>query len=111
MLWIVEIVLDILQLIPQFNVFTLIVSILFVWFYFYVWKSMSYIGTAFGIVFKSLGIILILVVMVSPQVLAKAQGIEVPPSFYVVYYILSGLVMLYYFISLFFFVKAFKNFK
>ena len=41
-----------------FSVLNVILGILFIWFYFFMWKSMSHVAAAFGIVFKVIAIIL-----------------------------------------------------
>ena len=73
--WIIECILDILNCIFNFGIFTLILSILWIWFYFFLWKSMSYVAAAFAIVFKCFSIILMIIAILGSLALAGIASI------------------------------------
>jgi hypothetical protein len=56
-LWGIDIALLIVGQVLAFSILTLIINLVLLFFYFWNWKTLNVVGTAFGIVFKTLGLI------------------------------------------------------
>ena len=69
-LWFIDIGLLAVSQIFNFNVLGLVIGVLLLWLYYYIWKSMNPCATIIGIVFKMIGLLLNILLILMITVLA-----------------------------------------
>ena len=127
--WGIDIALLIVGIILSgFNIATFIITALLLFFYFWNWKTLNVVGTAFGIVFKTLGFLVDAVLLYlsvaayslidafkpeegTPNYEENEAAYESAKSGALFAVIVLALYVTYYFVSIFIFVKAYNAFK